>query len=94
MSTSQLPVIKTCATCTYRKNPVCLSMRFLQACGRISKDPDKVNAHTLAMLIHEAESMSHRKYKCTKEPTAWTHLMDRACAFWQPVGEGGILSCT
>jgi hypothetical protein len=85
--------IKTCGTCTYRKSSVCLSRRLLQACVRISQNPEKVNANTLITLIREAEVLQRRKYKCAKEPNAWAHLMDRACAFWQPAEEQIVLSC-
>jgi hypothetical protein len=59
-------------------------MRLLRACVDISQNPDEVDAATLTVLIREAEVLRRRKYKCGKEPTAWTHLIDRACAFWQP----------
>jgi hypothetical protein len=59
-------------------------MRLLRACVAISQNPDEVDAATLTVLISEAEALRRRKYKCGKEPRAWTHLIDRACAFWQP----------
>jgi len=46
----------------------------------------------LTTLIKEAEALRRRKYKCAKEPNAWAHLMDKACAFWQPAEECIILS--
>jgi hypothetical protein len=62
-------------------------MRLLRACVDISQNPDEVDIATLTVLIREAEVLRRRKYKCGKEPTAWTHLVDRACAFWQPIGQ-------
>jgi len=60
-------------------------MRLLQACVDISQSPNEVDAATLTVLIREVEVLRRRKYKCDKEPSAWTHLVDRACAFWQPI---------
>lgn len=80
--------LKICGTCVYKRSPVCLSLRLVQACFRISQDPDQVSAATLNTLIQEAEALSHRKYKCSRESNAWMHLVDKACAFWQP-GEVG-----
>ena len=76
--------LKACGTCALRKSPVCLSLKLLQACNLISQNPEKINAAALTTLIKEVEALSRRKYKCAKEPNAWTHLMDKACAFWQP----------
>jgi len=81
---------KICGTCAKRKSPVCLNLKFVRACAGVVRNPDEVNAATLATLIKEAETLSRRKYKCSKEPNAWTHLMDRACAFWQPAEENLI----
>ena len=80
--------LKICGTCIHKKSPVCLSLRLVQACSRISRNPDQVNAATLNTLIQEAEALSHRKYKCSRESNAWMHLVDKACAFWQPVEQG------
>ena len=77
--------LKICGTCIHKKSPVCLSLRLVQACSRISRNPDQVNVATLNLLIQEAEALSHRKYKCSRESNAWMHLVDKACAFWQPV---------
>jgi len=82
--------LKICGTCAYRRSSVCLSMRLVQACVDISQNPDEVDAATLTVLIREAEVLRRRKYKCGKEPSAWTHLIDRACAFWQPKEQRGI----
>jgi len=79
--------VKTCRNCTYRKSPVCLSVKLVQACARISQNPDEVNVAALTTLIKEAEALRRRKYKCGKEANAWIHIMDRACAFWQPSGQ-------
>ena len=84
--------VKTCGTCAYRKSQVCLSLKLLQACNRISQNPENVNVAALTTLIKEAEVLRRRKYKCAKEPNAWAHLMDKACAFWQPADEYNILS--
>ncbi len=81
---SQDDKLKICGTCAFKKSPVCLSMRLVQVCARISQNPEGVNAATLTVLIREAEALRRRKYKCGREPNAWTHLVDRACAFWQP----------
>jgi len=77
--------LKICGTCIYKKTPVCLSLKLIQACSRISQNPDQVSAATLNALIQEAEALSRRKYKCFKESNAWMHLIDKACAFWQPL---------
>jgi len=77
--------LKICGTCVYKKSPVCLSLRLVQACSKISQNPDQVSAATLNALIQEAETLSRRKYKCSRESNAWMHLVDKACAFWQPV---------
>ena len=77
--------LKICGTCVYRKSTVCLSVRLVHACYQISQNPDQVNAATLNVLIQEAEALSHRKYKCSRESNAWMHLVDKACAFWQPL---------
>ncbi len=77
-------VAKICGTCAQRKSPVCLNLKFIRACAGVARNPDRVNAATLAILLREVETLRHRKYKCSREPNAWTHLMDRACAFWQP----------
>ena len=76
--------LKICGTCAYRRSPICLSLRLVQACARIGQNPDDVNEATLNTLIRETETLRRRKYKCDKEPNAWTHLVDKACAFWQP----------
>jgi len=77
--------LKICGTCIYKRSPVCLSLKLVQACSRISQNPDQVSAATLNVLIQEAEALSRRKYKCSRESNAWMHLVDEACAFWQPV---------
>ena len=76
--------LRICGTCAYRRSPVCLSLRLVQACARIGQNPDGVSEATLNMLIRETEALGRRKYKCDKEPKAWIHLVDKACAFWQP----------
>ena len=85
--------LKTCGTCAYRKTHVCVSMKLVRACNIISQNPERINAVTLATLIVETEALSSRKYKCVKEPNAWTHLMDRACAFWQPSDDCDTVNC-
>jgi len=80
--------LRICGTCTYRRSSVCPSTRLLRACVDISQNSDKVDAATLTVLIREAEVLRRRKIKCGKEPSAWTHLADRACAFWQPKEQG------
>ena len=82
---TNLARLKICGTCVYKRSPVCLSLKLVHACSRISQNPDQVNAATLNVLIQEAEALSHRKYKCSRESNAWMHLVDKACAFWQPV---------
>jgi len=44
----------------------------------------------MTTLIMEAETLRRRKYKCSKEPDAWTHLMDKACALWQPTEQAAL----
>ena len=83
-NTHYISTPKICGTCAYRKSPVCLSMRLVRACSRITHNPDQISASTLNTLIQEVDALRRRKYKCSKEPNAWTHLVDRACAFWQP----------
>ncbi len=68
-----------------------LSPQFVIACSRVTYNPETVQVPVLKVLFEELEKMSHRKYKCRKEPNAWTHLFDRACGFWQP-GEGKVNS--
>jgi len=84
-ATQDLARLKICGTCIYKRSPVCLSLRLVQACSRISQNPDQVSAATLNALIQEAEALSRRKFKCSRESNAWMHLVDKACAFWQPV---------
>ena len=82
--------LRICGTCAYRRSPVCLSLKLVQACARIGQNPDSVNEGTLNMLIRETEALGRRKYKCDKEPRAWIHLVDKACAFWQPREQRGV----
>ena len=80
--------LRICGTCAYRRSPVCLSLKLVQACARIGQNPDGVSEATLNMLIRETAALGRRKYKCDKEPRVWIHLVDKACAFWQPKEQG------
>ncbi len=69
----------------------CLSIRPFGLALTFSQNPDEVDVAALTVLIREAEVLRRRKYKCGKEPSAWTHLVDQAYAFWQPKEQGAPL---
>lgn len=78
--------LKACGTCTHIGSPVFLSRELREACKEIvaKSESHTVTVEDSAKLVHEALRLSREKRRCTHEPHVWVHLLDQACAFWQP----------
>jgi len=77
-----LAIRRICATCVHRKTCVQVSKLLLELCYRFVLD--KHDEAAIIGIIEEAVLLSKAKHKCSREPHAWTHLFDMACAFWLP----------